>query len=100
MIVYLFISDIFKEGSRVQWTSTALHKGPLYNNINKIPNETILGYKIQILQFTVKKYITNRHKNRIIIKMYRTKLNSTKGIHQYTNHKNYDSMLTWNNKQI
>ena len=31
-----FISDIFKEGTRDQWTSTALHKGSLYNNIKKI----------------------------------------------------------------
>ena len=28
-ILFYFISDIFKEGSQDQWTSTALHKGPL-----------------------------------------------------------------------
>ena len=43
------ISDIFKEGSRDQWTNTALYKGHLYNNINKIHYKYNLDYKIQIL---------------------------------------------------
>ena len=40
---YLFISDIIKEGSWDQWTSTDLHKGPLYNNIKKIHRKQNLG---------------------------------------------------------